>query len=302
MKNILNTTLFFFAFIHFVNSQDTKPVQSSSTNKYEAYFNYQVQYLTAGTSSYKSIFTRSSQPFDEPYEVGDIIYYYRDYYKARHTFKSNISIQGGISHSKSLFERVNFYYGIGFNYQDIDYKNTIDTTSLAVRKGEVIQVGGTVQPTLINYEVLVDESSDLNTLFGSSYDAKHLKLLNLHLPFGFEAGISKKINLKTGISINIPIWTEVTLENKYGVIFFPGQERQSPVEKNNSSVFFNNALYAMDVEISYNIYKRVSLTVNYSQGLNSLMRDLSETEFEYSFANVGQVNLKSLGIGLKYEF
>lgn len=49
MKNILNTIILFLAFIHFVQSQDTKPVLSTSTNKYEAYFNYQVQILTAKT-------------------------------------------------------------------------------------------------------------------------------------------------------------------------------------------------------------------------------------------------------------
>lgn len=197
---------------------------------------------------------------------------------------------------------MNFYYGIGFNYQDIDYDNILDTTTLAIRKGEVIQVGGDVQPTLIAYEILVDESSELNSLFGTSYNAKQLKLLNLHIPFGIETNISKKINLKTGISINIPIWNEVTLENKNRIKFLTGQEKQSPIEKNNSSIFFNNAMYTFDLEISYNIFKRFSLTANYSHGLNSLMRDLSKTDYEYSFANVGQVNLKSLGIGLKYEF
>lgn len=197
---------------------------------------------------------------------------------------------------------MNFYYGIGFNYQDIDYDNTIDTTTLAVRKGEVIQIGGDVQPTLIEYETLVEESSELTSLFGISYDAKQLKLINLHIPFGIEANISKNINLKTGISLNIPIWNEVALENKNRIIFFPGQKKQSPIEKNNSSIFFNNTIYTVDLEISYNIFKRFSLTANYSHGLNSLMEDLSKTDYEYSFANVGQVNLKSLGIGLKYEF
>ncbi len=266
----------------------------------EVFANYYFTTLKSGDSEFKSPYSFSARDYSKPFEVGEVFYFQKQLYKVKHNFIANTNADLGILLSKQIVSKISIKYGMGINYFNLKYTNKIDTSRINTIKATVNSVGTSEPNNNITYEFLDRDE------FATQQEYNQIKastIYSLLLPLGIEYTISNKFSGGLKWHITIPIAATSTAPETKNIVVVPTPfPTITTEEKYNTTIFYNNFFVNGGVYVKYKIDNETSIQLSYNNSYNSLMRDLSNTTFERSFANAKKVNVSSFGVGLVYRF
>ncbi|MFM2394364.1 MAG: hypothetical protein RLZZ546_2346 [Bacteroidota bacterium] len=297
----LNTIIFLILiFIPFTDffAQEKK----LSESKYKLYINLNYLKINAPMSNLTSSFFSQDRDFNLPYETGEEFNLLSNKFQFTHKFTPRYGINIGLMDEVDLLPSIKIYYGFGLMASSFEYSNVIDTTEMII--GKVTVLDGSSNSPKLKYDFYNTSIIDIVDRQETG-QAAEAKFLSLHLPIGISYRFHTKISLNLGASLWVPIVSEMLLKPDLSrIIVSPGSpfpEIFSTI-KSSSTFYYNNIIYNGEASIQYQISDELGVTANYAYGLNSLIRNLDQTDFYKTFGNAKKSQHTNFGIGIKWGF